>query len=249
MRSKFNRDGSEGEHMDRGQSQARPHRIGVFGLGRFGAGLAIRLAELGADVLAVDSDEEKVNEIDQHVSRAVCLNATNEFAVRKLNPQELDLCVVSIGRNIEAGLLATVVLQKCGAKNIMVRAIDQNQAEILQAMGVRRIISLEKEMAQHVAQSIVRPGIQMLTSITADHSLAEVQAKSQFVGKTLAECDFRNAYGVNIVAIKSTEKAEDGEKGEVKVNDLPMGDDVIKEGDVLVVIGADEKIRALQNEF
>ena len=238
--------------MSGGEATARPHRIGVFGLGRFGAGLAIRLAELGADVLAVDSDEEKVNEIDQHVSRAICLNATNEFAVRKLNPQELDLAVVCIGRNIEAGLLATAVLQKCGSKNIMVRAIDQNQAEILQAMGVRRIISLEKEMAQHVAQSIVRPGIQMLTSITANHSLAEVQAKSEFIGKTLAECNFRNAYGVNIVAIKSTEKTEatDGtEKTEVRVNDLPRGDDVLKEGDTLVVIGSDDKIRALQNEY
>ena len=235
------------------QQGKRPlSRCAVFGLGRFGFGLAVRLAELGADVLAVDSDSNLVEEIDQRVSRAICLDATNEFAMRKLDAGAIDLAIVCIGRNIEAGLLVTAVLQRLGVKGIWVRAIDQNQAQILEAMGVSRIVSLEKEMARQVAQEIVMPGTQVLAPITANHSLAEVKAKPEFVGKTLLELDFRNRYGINIVAIKSREVTtgpEGPEKVEIHVNDLPHADDVIEEGDVLVVIGADEKIAGLQADL
>lgn len=233
------------------QKAKRPvQRIAVFGLGRFGFGLAVDLADLGADVLAVDSDAELVEEIDQRVSRAICLDATNEFAMRKLDLDSVDLAIVCIGRNIEAGLLVTAVLQRLGVKDIWVRAIDHNQAEILDAMGVMRIISLEKEMARQVAQEIVAPGTQVIVPITVDHSLAEVKAKPEFVGKTLQELDFRNRFGLNIVAIKSRDQGPDGTpKGEPYINDLPHADDVIKEGDVLVVIGSDEKLRELQAEY
>ncbi|MGD2174797.1 MAG: TrkA family potassium uptake protein, partial [Candidatus Brocadiaceae bacterium] len=175
-------------------------RVAVFGLGRFGLGLAIRLAELGADVLAVDSDKELVEQADQRVSRAVCLDATNEFAMRKLSLEDIDLAMVCIGRNIEAGLLITAVLQRLGVGEIWVRAIDQNQAQILEAMGVTTIISLEKEMARQVAQKVMMPGIQVIAPITTEHALAEVKAKPEFVGKTLDELAFRNTYGLNIVA-------------------------------------------------
>ena len=126
-------------------------RIAVFGLGRFGSRLAVRLAEHGADVLAVDSEADVVEEMDQRVSRAVCLDATSEFALRKLDLDTIGLAVVSIGRNIQAGLLVTAALQRVGVKEIWVRAIDENQARILESMGVSRIISLENEMARRVA--------------------------------------------------------------------------------------------------
>jgi len=234
------------------QAKKPGQRIAVFGLGRFGFGLAVRLAELGCEVLAVDSDSELVEEIDQRVSRAVCLDVTNEFAMTKLDVKSIDLAVVSIGRNMEAGLLATNVLQRLGVRNIWVRAIDRNQAEILEAMGVDRTISLEFEMARQVAQEIAMPGTHVIARITANHSLAEVKAKPEFLGKTLEELSFRNRYGVNVVAIKSREVAtgpEGPEKVEIHVNDLPHADDVIQEGDVLVVIGADEKIAELQTDY
>lgn len=238
--------------MSTEQPKKSPQRVGVFGLGRFGFGLAVRLAELGAGVLAVDDDPGLVEEIDQRVSRAVCLDATNEFAMRKLDPSGLDIAIVCIGRNIEAGLLVTAVLQRLGVKQIWVRAIDQNQAQILEAMGVSRIISLEKEMARQVAQEMMMPGAQVLAPITTEHSLAEVKAKPEFVGKTLLELDFRNRFGVNVVAIKSREvttSPEGPEKVEIYVNDLPHAEDVIQDGDVLVVVGPDDKIAELQQEY
>lgn len=224
-------------------------QIGVFGLGRFGFGLAVRLAELGAEVLAIDLDPSVVEQVDQRVARAICLDVTDEFAARKAEIDTLDLAIVCIGRNIQSSLLATAVLRKLGARQIWVRAIDQNQAEILEAIGVAKIISLEKEMALQVAQSIVMPGTHMIAPITVHHSLAEVQAKPEFVGKTLGELNLRKNYGVNVVAIKSREAVRDPngpERIETRVNDLPAADDVIGEGDILVVIGADDNILSLQ---
>jgi trk system potassium uptake protein TrkA len=238
--------------MDRPAPRGNALRIAVFGLGRFGSDLAVRLAQLGADVLAVDSEPELVEEIDQRVSRAISLDATNEFAMRKISAGDIDLAVVCIGRNIEAGLLVTAVLQRLGVKDIWVRAIDQNQAQILEAMGITRIISLEREMARQVAQQIAMPGTQIVAPITTNHSLAEVKAKPEFIGKTLQQLDLRNRLGLNIVAIKSREVTtgpEGPEKVEIHVNDLPHAEDVIKEGDVLVVIGADDKIAGLQTDF
>ncbi len=144
------------------------------------------------------------------------------------------------------------VLRKVGAKDIRARAIDQSQAEILEAMGVTKIFSLEKEMALQVAQSIMSPGTHMITPITANHSLAEVRAQPELVGKTLGELNFRAAYGVNVVAVKSRQPVKDAngtERVEPTVNDLPGADTVIAEGDILVVIGSDEKILALQASY
>ena len=236
--------------MARKTNKQNQNRIGVFGLGRFGFGLAVRLAELGADVLAVDSRPQTVEEIDPRVSRAICLDVTNEFAMRKLNLDALDLAIVCIGRNIQASLLCTAVLRKLKAKGIWVRAIDQTQAEILDAMNVDRILSIEKEMAIHAAQDIMLPGTELIAPLTSDHSVVEVRAWPSFVGKTLGQLDFRNAYGVNVVAIKTQRlvtSPEGGEEAETHVNDLPHASDVIHEGDVLVVIGTDEQIRRLQD--
>jgi trk system potassium uptake protein TrkA len=235
--------------MSAQKARKAAQRIAVFGLGRFGYGLAVNLAELGADVLAVDSEADVVEEIDQRVSRAVCLDASNEFAMRKLDLESIDLALVCIGRNIEQGLLVTAVLQRLGVKNIWVRAIDKNQAAILDAMGVQRIVSLEREMARQVAKQIVIQGVQVIAAITTDHYLAEVKAKPEWTGKTLQELDFRNSYGLNVVAIKSRELptgTEAIEKAETRVNDLPHAEDIIEEGDVLVVIGAEDELAELQ---
>jgi len=227
-------------------------RVGVFGLGRFGFGLAVRLSELGAEVLAVDSDTAKVEEIDTRVSRALALDLTNAFALKKADIPSLDLAILCIGRNIQSSLLATAVLQRLGAREIWVRAIDQSQSEILEAMGVSKIISIEKEMAYQVAQKIMLPEVRIIASITSNHLLAEVKVRPKFVGKTLRQLDFRRTHGVNVVAMRSrqTVKDPDGrERTEWILNDLPDADDVIREGDVLVVIGSDDSIVALQTEL
>ena len=224
-------------------------KVAVLGAGRFGWSLAQQLTGLGADVLVLDTDENKINMADETVAQAVCVDVTNESALRKLNLADVDIAVVCLGDNVEGSLLATTVLQRIGVKEVWVRAVNEVQTQILQALKVDRILSIENEMGKQTAHSLVNPGMHAFLSLTPEHSVVEIRAKKAFIGKTLREMDFRNSYGVNIVAIKSTriETANDGTQNVVNViNDLPWPDDVVKEDDILVLIGSAKNLARLQ---
>lgn len=224
-------------------------KVAVIGVGQFGWSLARQLTMLGADVLVLDADENKVNLADEVVSQAVCVDVTNEAALQKLGLNEVDVAVVCLRDDVEANLLATTVLQRLGVKEIWVRSVNDVQAQILQALKVDRILSIEEEMAKQTAHSLVNPGMHAFVSLTPEHSVVEIRAKESFVGKTLQEIDFRREYGVNVVAIKSSrlETLSDGtQKVVAVVNDTPGGDDVVRENDILLLIGAAENIARLQ---
>lgn len=224
-------------------------KVAVLGIGEFGWSLARQLTRSGADVLAIDSDEAKVNMADPVVAQAVCVDMTDEAALQKLNLADVDVAVVCLGDNVEGSLLATTILQRLGVKEIWVRAVNEVQAQILQALKVDRILSIEEEMGKQIAHSLVNPGMHAFVSLTPEHSVVEIRAKKPFVGKSLSDIDFRNRYRVNVVAIKSSriETAPDGTQKVVSViNDMPGRDDVVGEDDVLVLIGGAENIARLQ---
>ena len=224
-------------------------KIVVLGAGRFGWSLARQLTRLGADVLVLDSDETKVNQADEVVAQAACVDIRDEEALKRFNLSSVDIAVVAIGENIEGSLLAATILQRFGVREVWVRAVSDVQAQILQALGVDRILKIEEEMGKQVAYSLVNPGLHAFLSITPNHSVVQMRAKPPFVGKTLREIDFRNRHGVNVVAIRNTryEKARDGSVKPVEhINDLPGGDDVIGSDDVLVLIGSDENLALIQ---
>lgn len=224
-------------------------KAAVLGAGRFGWSLAQYLTKFGAEVLLLDSTEEKVNRADETVAHAVCVDVTNETALKKLNLTTVDVAIVCIGDNIEASLLAATILQRIGVKEIWVRAVSEVQTQILRALNVDRILVIEEEMGRQVAHSLVNPGMNAFLSITAEHSVVEMQAKKPFIGKTLRELDLRRKYGVNVVAVKS-QKIEKTREGEQRVseiiNDLPGPDDVINEEDTLILIGGEENLAKLQ---
>jgi len=224
-------------------------KVAVLGAGRFGWSLAQNLTRLGADVLVLDADENRVNAADEVVAQAVCVDVTNEMALRKLDLDDVDVAVVCLGDNVEGSLLATTILQRLGVKEIWVRAVNEVQGQILRALRVDRIVSIEDEMGRQIAHSLVNPGMHAFMSLTPEHSVVEIRAKQPFVGKTLRELDFRNRYGVNIVAIKSTriETESDGTQKVVNlINDLPYADDVVQKDDVLILIGSAENLARLQ---
>ena len=224
-------------------------KVAVLGAGRFGWSLARYLTQLGADVLVLDGDEDRVNQADEIVAQAVCVDVTNEAALRRLNLAEVDVAVVCLGENVEGSLLAATVLQRIGVKEVWVRAVSEVQQQILQALRVDRIIPIEDEMGRQVAHSLVNPGMHAFMSLTPEHSVVEIRAKEPFVGKTLREIDFRNTYGVNVVAIKSTqiETAPDGsQRVATVINDLPWAEDVIQKDDVLILIGSAENLARVQ---
>jgi len=226
-------------------------QVAVIGLGRFGRAVARTLTNKGAEVLAIDEDKDQVEEIKDYVALAVCLDTTDEKALRAVGLDNVDVAIVCMGKDIEANLLTTTLLKKMGVKNIYSRASSKIQEEILKSIEVSRVINLEEEMGVTVANSVVQTNIEKHVELSTGHSLAEVKLSKKFLGKTIKQVDPRKNYKVNIIAIKK-EVPEVDEQGERLsrhvINDLPQPDDVFEEGDILVVVGEDENIEAFSKK-
>jgi trk system potassium uptake protein TrkA len=222
----------------------------VIGLGKFGSTVAHELTERGAQVIVVDKDKERVEDVKESVSYAVALDATDEKALRSIGIENVDVAVVCIG-GVEASLLASLLLRKIGIQKIWARAVSPLQAEILRTLEVDHVINLEEEMGRIVARSLVTPNIIRRVSITSLHSLAEIQTPKSFVGKTVGQIEARKEYGVNIVAIrkKVPQITDHGERTfEDVIEDISSPDRILEEKDILMVVGRDQNIDQLPQE-
>jgi len=210
--------------------------IGVIGLGRFGFFVAKTLAELGAEVIAVDKDEQKVRQIAELVTYAYVADALDEKALEEAGIFNADAVVVSIGQNVEASIFVVVILREHGVKEVVAKAVNEIHGKVLERLGVKRVVYPERETAVKVAHSLVVRGLVSEVPFAPGYSIFELKAPPFFVGKTLRELDLRRRLGITVVAIKSKE-------GKVKVN--PSGDDEIREGDSLLVLAGEESLKRL----
>jgi trk/ktr system potassium uptake protein len=223
-------------------------QFAVIGLGKFGMKVALTLTEKGGQVLAVDEDIRKVEEIKDHVAQAVCLDSTDEDAMRAAGLEDVDAAVVGAGENLELSVLATAILKKLGVPHIVARAVSDLHAQILERVGATRVINVEEQMGEQVARSIIAPEIHEQFALATGHSLAEVVPRPEFIGQTIGRINFRQQYGVNIIAIQKRRPVvtEEGKNAfQILINDLPKPTDVIGDDDVLVVVGSDENIEKL----
>ncbi len=226
-------------------------KFAVIGLGRFGSVLARQLAEFGAEVIAIDRDEEHVAEVRDHVSVALCMDGTDERLLREQGVDHVDVAVVGMGESFESTQLAIVVLRRLGVKRVVVKSATPLHDEILRRIGAREVVSPEKESAIRLAQKLIAPRIVDYLEISEGNALVQITAPEKFHGRTIRELDVRNAYGVNIVAIKKRREVGRDENGEPileeRLVDIPGPTDVIDPTDVLVVIGANDDVSRLAN--
>ena len=223
-------------------------QFAVIGLGKFGKKVALTLSEKGGQVLAVDEDIRKVEEIKDHVAQAICLDSTDEDAMRAAGLEDVDAAIVGAGENLEFSILATAILKKLGVPNIVARAVSDLHAQILERVGATRVIMVEEQMGEQVARSIIAPEIHEQFALATGHSLAEVVPRPEFIGQSIGKINFRQQFGVNIIAIQKRipiVTPEGKNSFQVLINDLPKPSDVIEENDVLVVVGSDEHIERL----
>jgi len=211
----------------------------VIGLGRFGSAMATTLAELGHEVIGIDSDEEKVARLSDVVSQAVQLDATDEKAIKAAGIQDVDVAVISIGENIESSLLVAMLVKDLGIPTIVAKAITPLHGRILERLGVSRVIFPERDMGVRVAHSLVVPNVLDYIELSRDFSIVEMPAPPEFVGRTLKELALRPKYGLTLIAIKRA-KAE----GET-TNVAPAAEERIEEGDVLSLLGPNERVSQL----
>lgn len=223
-------------------------QFAVIGLGRFGSSVARTLAERGYEVLAVDSEEEKVAEIADHVTHAVQLDASDEKALRSVGVADMDVAVVSVG-DISASILITLLLKELGVGFVASKALDTLHAKVLRRVGADKIIFPERDMGVRVADSLSTPGIFDYIEVSPTHSIVELVAPGSFQSKTMRELDLRAKYGINVIAVKR-KKPKISKEGVSEIEEEfilgPTADEQIVIGDLLVLLGKDEDIEKLK---
>ncbi|MEG0512959.1 MAG: TrkA family potassium uptake protein [Clostridia bacterium] len=178
----------------------------VLGLGRFGRSLAKSLYSLGQEVLAVDSDEQPVNEIAPFVTQALQLNATDEAALSTLGVTNFDAAIVSIGENTRDSILVCVLLQELGVPYLVAKANDELHAKVLRKLGVNRVVFPERDMGARVARSIITPNVLELMDLSDDYQIMEIRLPNQWAGHTIMGVNVRRKYGVSILAVHRNER-------------------------------------------
>lgn len=229
----------------------KKRQFAVIGLGRFGYSVARTLVEKGMEVLAIDNDPEKVQAVSDFVTLAVECDATDEKALRAAGIHNVDAAVVSIGENIEASILIVMTLIDMDIKEVIAKAVSPIHGKVLRNIGASRIVFPERDMAVRVATSLVTPATIEELELSPHYSIVEFPAPEVVVGKTLRESRLRSDFGVNVVAIRRKVPfvRENGETDFTEEwNVTPSPDERIEDGDVLVVIGAKEKIKMLRKE-
>ncbi len=213
-------------------------RFAVIGLGNFGFHTAKALFEDANEVVAIDSDKGRVQAIDPFSTEAVVLDATDKDALKSLGLENMDGVIVSTGTKISTSILICLYLQEIGVKKILAKALDEDHGKILRRVGATEIIHPERDMALRVSRSLSRPNVLDFIPLAEEFDLIQVGPPSEFIGKSLKDLNLRAKYNVHIIAIKEL----------VPENFLlvPPASFVIKDSDILIMLGKSEDIRRIR---
>ena len=214
-------------------------QVVVVGLGRFGNSVARELYQTGHEVLAVDTDELKIQDMMGLATYAVKADATNEAVLRELGVQNFDVGVVSIGSDIQASILITVLLKSLGVPFIIARAVNELHGDTLERVGADKVVYPERETGLRVAHILFNPGVLDYMGIVTGFGIIKVRPPERIINSTLESAglsDARDKYGIAVLAIR---------RGREHIL-TPSKDEVIRPGDQLIVAGRDEHLGRLQ---
>lgn len=217
-------------------------QIGVIGLGSFGAAVARTLARHGTQVLCVDRDMEKVRVIKDEVTYAVQAEATDEHALRSVGMAEADTVVISLGQDLATSLLAAMIVQELGVRQIVAKAVNPLHARLLSKLGVQRVVFPEQDMGRRVADLLLAPRVVDHLELAEGFAIDEIITPDHFVGRSIRELEVRTRYGVTIVAIRRAHR----QPGEPEFLVNPTVDEKIRRDDILVVIGETVRLEKLR---
>jgi len=214
-------------------------KFAVIGLGSFGSNVAKTLYEKENEVVAIDKDKEKIEAVKDFVSHAVQMESANKENLQALGLKEMDVVVVSLGPEMEASILTVLFLHELGAKRIVAKALTEDHAKVLEAVGATEVIYPEKDMAIKIALRLNSPNILDYFPLLSGISIQEIAPPEKFIGKSLRGLDLRNKYGVQVIAIKEviTEKT----------TFIPKADFVIKDSDILIVMGEEKQLSKINS--
>ncbi|MFO7553836.1 MAG: TrkA family potassium uptake protein [Desulfobacterales bacterium] len=213
-------------------------RFAVIGLGNFGFYAAKALFEDGNEVVAIDTDRARVQAIDPHSTEAVVLDATDKEALKSLGLESMDGVIVSTGIKISISILICLYLQEIGVKKILAKAQDDDHGKILKRVGATEIIHPERDMALRVSRGLSHPNVLDFIPLADEFDLIQVGPPREFIGKSLKDLNLRAKYNVHVIAIKEL----------VPENFVlvPPASFVIKDSDILIMLGKSEDIRKIK---
>lgn len=226
-------------------------QFAVIGIGRFGYSVAKTLTEQGCQVLAIDRDHERVQEISDFVAQAVNLDATDEKSLRAVGINDIDVCVVSIGQNKEASIMTTLLLKELGVGEVICKAISTMHGRVLQKIGADRVVFPEGEMGERIARLLAHPNILDNLELSKDYGIFEIVTPREFVDKTLGELDIRARFGFTVIAIREHIPPHEDKKFHPtkNINISPMADDIIHQDSVMVVVGSNKGVERFRRKM
>ena len=205
----------------------------LIGLGRFGKYIAMKLPELGHEIMAVDENEERINDVMPYVTNGQIGDSTNEALLKSLGVKNYDVCIVTIGGNFQSSLETTCLLKELGAQKVVSRAEQDVQAKFLLRNGADEIIYPEKQLASWAAIRYTSDHILDYIELGDSCSIFEVSVPSAWIGKSVVEIDIRRKYNVNIIATKKNGK----------INAVVTAGTVLSADETLLVLGEYKAIR------
>ena len=209
----------------------------VLGLGSFGASVAVTLQKLGCEVVAVDQDMELVTDIAEKVTYAMQADIENPKLLESLGSRNFDGMVVASSENLEGSILATLAAKEMGIPYILCKAHNERHAQVLRKIGADAVVFPEEEMGRKIAKNLVSANLADWIELSPDYSIVETAIPKRWIGKTLKELDVRRTYEVNVVGIREEEE------GRVEIT--PNPEMPLKEGMILMLIGANEALEKI----
>ena len=212
-------------------------KYAVIGLGEFGSSAAVGLFRRGAEVIAVDTDMDRVNSVKDEVSLAIRLNATHEDALKSHGLGEVDVLIAAIGNNFEAQVIVVIHAKQHGIKKIIARATTADHIRVLQAVGADEVFNPEETAARWMVQRLLIRNISNYFELAEGFSVVEINAPASILGKTIEELNLRRRFRINLVAIKKQIRDSTGHAID-QFNPVPPPTEIVREGDVLALVGS-----------
>lgn len=211
-------------------------QIAVLGLGRFGASVARTLTTLGHEVLGVDGNADLVDMLSRDLTHAVTCDVTDEDSLRALGLRNFDCAVIAIGHDVQASILATVLVKEIGVPMVVAKAAGKLHGRTLEKVGADKVVYPERDMGARIAHSLLTGSVMDYIELSPEYTIMELATPSKYVGKSLREMNLRALYGINVMAIKSGEA----------INAAPLATDRVQEGDTMVLLGSTEGLHRLE---
>lgn len=210
-------------------------QFAVLGLGGFGASVAVTLQKLGCEVVAVDQDMERIEDIAERVTYAMQADIGNPEFLESLGSRNFDGIVVAESGDIEASIMATLVAKEIGVPYVLCKANSKRHAEMLKKIGADAVVFPEKEIGKRIAKNLLFTDLADWIALSPDYSVMEIETPKKWVGKTLKELNLRKVHEMNVIGIR------DGEEMDV----TPDADKPLKAGTILIIMGSNQALEKL----